>query len=325
MNKLLSLLAGVIVIALLVLVGRSFWQAYQPQPDNLQGQIEARQYNISSKVPGRIDTVFVRKGDWIEKGQLVYTLLSPELDAKLKQAKAGSEAAGAIAKKAKKGARKQQIAAARDSWLKAKAASELADKTYRRVNNLFESGVIAEQKKDEAYTQLQAAEYTEKAANQMYLMAKEGTRKETKEAAEAQAKMASEVVAEVEVYTGETHVTSWHSGEVSQVLLHSGEISPAGFPVVSIIDMQDVWAVLHIREDQLSDFKIDTEFSAVIPALDNKVYKFKVRYIAVMGDFATWRATDSSKGFDMRTFELEAVPLHPIENLRIGMSILVKE
>jgi len=325
MNKLVSLISIVIVIALLALVGKSFWQAYQPVPQMLQGQIEARQYNISSKVPGRIDTVFVRKGDQVKKGQLVYTLLSPELDAKLKQAKAGSEAAGAMAKKANKGARTQQIAAAKDSWLKAKAAAKLADKTYQRVSNLFESGVIAEQKKDEAYTQFQAAKYTEKAARQMYLMVKEGTREETKEAAQAQAKIAQEVVAEVEVYTSETHVVTWHDGEVSQVLLHSGEISPAGFPVVSIIDMQDVWAVFHVREDQLSDFKIGTQFQAVIPALGNESYRFKVQYVAVMGDFATWRATDSSKGFDMRTFELEAIPLQPIENLRVGMSILVKK
>ncbi len=230
-----------------------------------------------------------------------------------------------MVKKAMKGARTQQIAAAKDTWLKAQAAAKFAEKTYLRVANLFESGVLAEQKKDEAHVRFQAAQYTEKAARQMYLMAKEGAREETKEAAEAQEKAASEVVAEVESYTEETRITSWYDGEVSQVLLHSGEISPSGFPVVSIVDMKDVWVVLHVKEDQLSDFKIDTEFSAVIPALDNKSYKFKVRYISVMGDFATWRATDSSKGFDMRTFELEAVPLQPIENIRVGMSVLVKD
>jgi len=325
MNKLFSILTWIIVIALLALVGRSFWQAYQPQAQRLQGQIEARQYSISSKVPGRIDKVLVRKGDRVKKGQLIYTLLSPELEAKLEQAKAGSEAAGALAQEADKGARKQQVEAAKDTWHKARAASELGEKTYQRIRTLFEEGVIAEQKKDEAYTQWQAARYTESAAYQMYQMASEGTREETRKAAQEKARAARETVAEVKAYTDETQVNSWHDGEVAQVLLRSGEIAPEGFPVVSIMDMQDVWAVFHVREDQLASYQPGAEFSALIPALGEQSYRFKVSHVAVMGDYATWRATDASKGFDMHTFEVEARPLQSIKDVRAGMSVLVQQ
>jgi HlyD family secretion protein len=285
--------------------------------------IEAQQYSISSKVPGRIDQVLVRKGDTVSKGQLVFTLHSPEIEAKLEQAKAGEKAAGALAQEAEKGARAQQIQAAKDQWLKAKAAADLMEKTYQRVNNLYKDGVVAEQKRDEAMTQWQAAKYTESAAFQMYELAKEGARDETKLAAAEKARMAAGAVAEVEAYASDTRIESWFDGEVSQVLLQSGELAPQGFPVVTVIDTHDAWAVLNVREDLLKHFQKGETFSAYLPALDKNV-QFRITHIAVMGDFATWRATDASQGFDLRTFEVEARPVEPISALRMGMSLVVE-
>ncbi|EOW2077366.1 HlyD family secretion protein [Vibrio mimicus] len=310
-------------VAVVGWIGYRFYQAYQPEPVTLQGQIESQQYSISSKVPGRIDQVLVRKGDQVEKGQLIFTLLSPEIDAKLEQAIAGQKAAGALAQEAENGAREQQIQAAKDQWLKAQAAADLAEKTYLRVNNLYNDGVVSEQKRDEAKTQWQAAKYTESAALQMYELAKEGAREETKQAALEKARMAAGAVAEVEAYAADTKIQSWFDGEVSQVLMHSGELAPQGFPVVTVVDTQDTWAVFNVREDLLKYFTQGTQFEAYLPALDKSV-EFKVTHVAVMGDFATWRSTDATQGFDLRTFEVEARPVKPTEGLRMGMSVVVK-
>jgi HlyD family secretion protein len=323
MRKVLEFLPLIPVLAIVAWVGYSFWQAYQPQPAILHGQIEAQQYSISSKVAGRIDQVLVRKGDQVEPGQLIFSITSPELDAKLAQAKAGEEAASAMADQAENGARSQEIAAAKDQWQKALAGSNLAATTYKRVANLFKDGVVPEQKRDEAYTQWQAARYTENAASQMYQMAKEGARDETKRAAKEQARAAAGVVAEVEAFASDTLVKSYNSGEVRQVLLRTGELAPQGFPVVTIIDMDDAWMVLHVREDLLMQFSKGTQFEAQLPALGNEKFKFKVTHVSVMGDYATWRATDSRTGFDLRTFEIEARPLQHIDNLRVGMGCTV--
>ncbi|CAM3005811.1 biotin/lipoyl-binding protein [Vibrio mytili] len=305
-------------------VGYQFYQAYQPSPVRLQGLIEAQQYSISSKVPGRIDQVLVRKGEEVQKGQLIFTLHSPEIEAKLEQAKAGEKAADALAQEAENGARDQQIRAAKDQWLKAKAAANLREKTYNRVNNLYEDGVVAEQKRDEALTQWQAAKYTESAAFQMYEMAREGARSETKVAAAEKARMASGAVAEVEAYAKDTQIHSWFDGEVSQVLLQSGELAPQGFPVVTVIDTKDAWATLNVREDLLKYFSKGSTFEAYLPALDQNI-EFKVTHVAAMGDFATWRATDASQGFDLRTFEVEARPTQQLDaTLRMGMSVVVE-
>ena len=303
----------------------TFWYAYQPQPIRLQGQVEAQQYNISSKVAGRIDQVLVRKGDLVEKGQLIFTIISPEIDAKLAQAVAGQDAANALAKEATTGARKQQIEASRDQWQQAKAAADLKEKTFQRINNLYMDGVVAEQKRDEASTQFQAARFAANSAYQMFKMTEEGARDETIAAAEGKARMAAGAVAEVEVYAADTRIDSWHDGEVSQILLQSGELAPQGFPVVTVIDMKDAWVVFHVREDRLAEFAKDTEFSAVIPALAHADHRFRVSHVAVMGDFATWRATNVDKGFDMRSFEVEARPIKPIKGLRAGMSVLAVE
>lgn len=320
-----TVLVVIVVVAGVAWLSYTFWYAYQPKPTRLQGQVEAQQYNISSKVAGRVDQVLVRKGDLIEKGQLVFTILSPEITAKLAQAVAGRDAADALAQEANTGARKQQIEAAQDQWKQAQAAADFMEKTYQRINSLYTDGVVSQQKRDEAYAQFQTARFAANGAYQMFKMAEEGARNETIAAAEGKARMAAGAVAEVEVYEAETQVESWHGGEVSQILLQTGEIAPQGFPVVTIMDMNDAWVVFHVREDRLAEFQKDTEFSAAIPALGKSHYRFRVNHVAVMGDFAIWRATNSDKGFDMRSFEVEARPLEQIKGLRAGMSVLVEK
>lgn len=301
----------------------TFRQAYQPTVEQLQGQIEAQQYAISSKVAGRIDEVLVRKGDTVKKGQMIFSLISPEIEAKLTQAQGGKDAADAQVEQAETGARRQQIEAAHDQWQQAETAVKLLEKTFSRLDSLYRDGVLAEQKRDEVQAQLQAARHAAAAARQAYLMAEEGTRDEEKKAAAGKARMAAGAVAEVEAYAADTRITSMKDGEVSQVLLQSGELAPQGFPVVTILDMEDVWAVFHIREDLLQKFSKGTEFTVSIPALGQGTHVFRVSHVAPMGDFAIWRATQTDKGFDMRSFEIEARPLKPIKNLRVGMSVLV--
>ncbi len=313
-----------LILLLISWLSYSFYQAYQPAPFRLQGQIEAQHYNISSKVPGRIEQVLVRKGDSVARGQMVFTLLSPEIEAKLQQAEAANDAASALAEQAESGARAQEIAAAKTQWQKAKAADELMEKTYQRIDNLYKDGIIAEQKRDEVYTQWQAAKYNESAAYQVYTMASEGAREEVKRAAKAKENMAAGAVAEVEAYLADTKITSWYNGEVSQVLLHPGELAPQGFPVVTLVDINDAWAIFHIREDRLKDFPTGQKIAVTIPALGEDTFIFRVAHIAVMGDFATWRATDTTQGFDMKSFALEARPVEPIAQLRVGMTVLFK-
>jgi len=322
--KKLHYLVTILVMAIVVWVSITFYRAYQPKAVILQGEIDAQSYNISSKIPGRIAKVFVKKGDFVHQGDVVFTLSSPEVEAKLAQAEAAKDAAGAQKEQADKGARAQEIQAALDQWEKAKAAADLMKTTYERINRLYKQGVMSQQKRDEIYTKYKAAQYDANAAKQMAVMAQEGARVEVKEAASAQERVYKAKVDEVNAYIKETSQKAFHKGEVSQVLIQAGELTPTGFPVVSLIDIEDSWARFAVREDYLKYFKKGKIFKATIPAIGKEHYEFKVSNIAVMGEYATWKATESGKGFDMKSFEVELRPVKPIEGLRVGMSVLLE-
>ncbi|MBL4817085.1 MAG: HlyD family secretion protein [Shewanella sp.] len=318
-NRIISVVA---LVGLIGALGYGLKLAYSPKAVYLQGQIEAREYNISSKVPGRVEQVLVRRGDRVEVGDLLFAIDSPELHAKLMQAEGGRDAAQAMQLEANSGARKQQVMASREQWPKAKAGATLDKTTYERVENLFVEGVLARQKRDEAFTQYQAAKYTEQAALAMFQMAQEGARVETKAAAAGNARMAEGAVHEVNAILADSQMRAPKSGEISEVLLQPGELAPSGFPVVSLIDMQDAWAVFQVREDQLKQFSKGQKLMLTLPALEREV-EFTVSHISVMGDFATWRSTESGHDFDMRTFEVELRPNSDIKDLRVGMSAIL--
>ena len=321
-------LTGVAALVLLGLLGWGFWRASQPAPDVFQGQMEARETDIAPKVPGRIGQVLVQEGDHVDVGTPLIRLDSPEVQAKLAQASAAQDAARAVATKAQNGARPQEIEMARLQWQRAQAASELAETSFKRVDGLARDGLVAAQKRDEAEANYRASRDAAAAAKAQYDMAQQGARAEDKAAAAAQARQVAGVVAEVEAAKAETELRSPVAGEIAKVLAKPGELSPQGVAVVTVVNLQDQWVVLNVREDRLQRFAVGSEFDAVLPALagtpQGGPVRFKVFYSAVLPDFATWRATRSSQGFDARTFEVRARPQQPIAGARPGMSVLVQ-
>jgi HlyD family secretion protein len=245
------------------------------------------------------------------------------LDAKYLQASAVRKAAGAQKEKADNGAQKEDIQAAFNSWQTALAAADFARKTFLRVDNLFKSGVVAEQQKDEAETRMKAAVETEKAARSLYDKAKKGARYEDKASAGALVLQADGVLTEVNSYLSETRIFAPIRGEIANIIAERGELVPAGYPVVTIVDLDDVWVTFNLREDLLAAIHKGSTFKARFPALGMKEVMLKVNYINALGEFATWNATKTSGDFDMKTFEVHAVPVEKIDGLRPGMSALV--
>lgn len=311
--------AAVVIIVSVVLIS---WYLRRSTPTLIQGTVECTTYKASSKVPGRIDDMKVEQGDRVEKGQLLYTLSTPELEAKLQQAEAVKSAAAALDQAAIAGARIQQIEAAMNMWEKAQAGLELARKTYERVKNLYEQGVVPEQKMDEASANYKAMEATALAAKAQYNLAMDGARKEDKEAAAARVRQAEGAVSEVESYISDAMVYSPVTGEVSTIIAEQGELVGSGYPVVAILDMSDMWVTFNIKETLLPAIRVGTRMSGYVPALGYDV-EFEVTYIAVQADFATWSATRTQGGFDIRTFTVKAKPATCVEYMRPGMSVLV--
>lgn len=313
----------VMLIVLIAIAGCSFiaWYIAKPSPVMLQGEAVAQSYKVSSKLVGRVDTLSVRIGDAVTKGEFLFSLSTPEVDAKLKQAEAMLAAADARDEIAKKGLRKEEVDAIFNMWQKAQAGLELAKVTYERVKNLYEEGVVPAQKLDEATANLKASQTTELAAHAQYLMAKDGARPEDKKAAAALVSQASGGVQEVESYLSDAYQYYPIDGEVSSVIAEKGELVNAGYPVVTLIDLNDMWLAFNIKETLLPKIKKDMVVNVYVPALDQTI-KTKVTYIAVQAQYATWTATRSSGEFDIRTFEVRFTPIEKINGLRPGMSAL---
>ncbi len=318
----LSLVIAIVVFVGVIALSLIFFGGSEPQ--YLQGQVEAKQISVATKVPGEVKKIYVEEGSSVKKGDLLLELESSTIDAKMLQAKAARSAAQAQANKAKAGARTEQIQGAYNLWQQAKVASELAEKTYKRVSNLYAEKVIPEQKKDEAFAKMTAMQKQERAAFSQYEMAKNGARVEDKESAKALVARAEGAIAEVESYKDGAKVYAPANTEVQEVIPNEGEIVNAGYPVMNLIDLTNVWVVFNIREDFLHNYKVGQKFKAKVPALNNKEIELEVKHISVLGDFATWNATKASGDFDRKTFAVKAYPTQK-EELRPGMSVLVEE
>jgi HlyD family secretion protein len=323
MNKTKNYLVAFAIFAMILFIVYAIWIIARPVPVEIQGEVEATQIKVASKLAGRIDSLFVHKGDDITSGMLLFTITSPELDAKYLQASAVRKAAGFQKEKADNGAQKEDIQAAFNSWQTALASSEFAKKTFQRLDNLFKSGVIAEQQKDEAETRMKASAETENAARSLYEKAKKGARYEDKGAAGALVAQADGVISEVNSYLSETHIVAPISGEIANIIAERGELVPSGYPIITIVDLNDVWVTFNIREDLLASIQKGSTFTARFPALGMKEIKLKVIYINALGEFATWNSTKSSGDFDVKSFEVHAVPVEKTSRLRPGMSALV--
>ncbi|WP_206677365.1 efflux RND transporter periplasmic adaptor subunit [Caulobacter sp. SSI4214] len=307
-------------VALLLAIG--LWLAYRPAPGQIQGMADAREVRITSKVTGRIAAFHVEEGQAVRAGQLLYTVASPEIAARSQQAGGALASAQAVENKANTGARPEDIRAAEAQWRRAEAAAALAQTTYQRTQRLHDEGVIAGQKRDEARTNAIASNEAAKAARAQYDQALAGARGEDKAAASGQVRQARGAVAEVEAAAAETRVTAPIAGEIGRRLAQPGELVPQGFPVFVLTDVAHPWVTLNVREDQLRGLARGAELVGAIPALRERRVRFRVTYLAPAGDFATWRATRQSSGFDIKSFEVRVTPVSPVRGLRPGMTVL---
>ena len=320
-NNILLAIAGFATVVIIVaLIG---YLALDRDPDMIQGQVEVDEYRVSSKVPGRILELRAKEGDFVHKGDVLAILDAPEVQAKKVQAESARNAASAIHEMADNGAREETIRGAFELLQQAKAANDIARKTFERINNLFEEGVVTAQRRDEAQAAVEATEAQVKAAQSQYDMARNGARQEERKASSAQVSQASGAVMEVNSYINETKQVAQMDGEVSDVYPKVGELVGTGSPIMTISLMDDPWVTFNIREDQLKGIAMGSEVTVFIPALEKEI-KMKVFHMKDKGSFAVWKATKASGQYDQKTFEVKVRPLEKVKDMRPGMSAILR-
>ncbi|MBQ1699462.1 MAG: efflux RND transporter periplasmic adaptor subunit [Bacteroidales bacterium] len=320
-NLVIGVVALLAIILLIAIIG---YFVSKPKPLVIQGEAEASEYRVSGKVPGRIEEMFVKEGQKVHKGDTIAFIDSPEVRAKLAQANAARSAASAQSMKAQNGARKEQVAGAYELWQQAIVQEDVMKKSLDRVSKLYEQKVIAAQKYDETKARYDAAVAQTKAAKSQYEMAVNGARYEDKAAAKALVDQAQGAIQEVESYLGELYLVSPSDGIVSAIFPKVGELVGQGSPVASVTDIDDVWFTFNVREDYLKGLKEGDKVNVMIPALEGKEVSATVSYIAVRESYATWKATKETGMYDVKTFEVRAVPDQAVEGVRPGMSAIMK-
>ena len=313
-----GLIALIVIIVVLALIGLFL---LKPEPQIIQVQKHVR---VSGKLRCRVVEFMVEEGQHVLAGDTLVHIHSSLVEAKLSQAEAMETVAKAQNKKVDSGTRVELLNSAYDMWQQAQAGLTIAKKTYERMQSLYKKGVVSEQKRDEAEAAYKAMVATESAAKSQYEMAKAGAQAEDKAAAAAMVAAAQGSVAEVESILSDSYLTAPTDGEISDIFPNVGELVSLGAPIMNVLKLDDMWVSFNVREDLLENLTMGAEVQAIIPALENKEVTLKVFYIRDMGSYAVWRATKVTGQYDAKTFQVKARPVEPVDNLRPGMSVLLK-
>ncbi|WP_024537869.1 HlyD family secretion protein [Comamonas badia] len=314
--------AFLVFCAFLAFIAWGLKQALQPVPQQIQGMVDTSQINAATRMTGRVAEVLVHEGDKVEAGQLLARLANPEIAAQEDQALASLGSAQALQERTDAGARAQDIASLKATWQSTQAQADLAAVTARRMQNLYAEQVISEQRRDDAVAAQKASAEMAQAALQQYQKALAGTRVEDKKVSASQVAGAQARVRGAQSISAELELRAPASGEVDKVFAHPGEIVLPGVPAITLVNLDRLWVAFNVREDQYGALAEGRELRGSIPALQLQHVAFKVSHIRAQGDFATWRATRQSSGYDVKSFEVRAVPVQAIPGLRPGMSVL---
>lgn len=320
-KSIVKLIAVIILILLIALILYGLWKAYQPRKVALQGRVEAETIYVSTKVPSRVDEIYVQEGQAIKKGQALIRLVSPEVEAKKQQAQAALQSALALQSTAERGSQEENIETLYANWQSVKAQAELAATTYRRGENLYKEGVISRQRRDEMFAAQRSAQALTEAAYQQYARAKRGSTPQQKSMADAQVEIARAALSEAQSLESETKLYAPINGTISKIYPKPSELVAAAVPVLSILEDHDLWISLNVREDQYRSVYRQKTLEGYIPALDQKV-EFKIKHIDAEGEFATIKTTRQTGGYDIRSFKLHLTPVQPISDLKVGMSVI---
>jgi HlyD family secretion protein len=314
-----------IIVALVIaaVAGLSIWYLVRPQPLLVQGEVDATRFDIAARVDGRVGAIPIKRGQTVPAGAALVEIDNPETIAKHDQALAAKIVAEAQLANINVGTRPEVIAARKAALERAQASVVLAQKTYDRVSQLAEHGNAPIARLDQATDSLHESQRAVDQAKSAYEQAVNGYTREEHEIAEANV---GKAIADIKAVQSIIDQMVIYAPVVSQVYRQNvelGEYVSPGVPLVTLIDLNDMWIHFDLREDLVKTLKVGDRFGVHIPALSDRRITVEVRLIVTKGEYASWRATRATGDFDLRTFAIRAYPVEKVPELRPGMSAYV--
>jgi HlyD family secretion protein len=312
--------AVVVTLIILAILGLSVWYLSVPTSLLIQGEADSTRIDIAARVDGRVLKIPALRGQNVDAGAVLLQIDNPELLAKLQEAIAAKGVAEAELAHIHAGTRAETVAARKAEVDRAAADAALAESTYERVRQVASKQFASQQQLDQATNTLQVARRSLEQAQSSYQEALAGYTAEEVRMAEAKVTQAAAAVQTEQSLVDQLVVTAPAATQIYQINVEQGEVISPGVPLLSLVDMNDVWLRFDLREDLVRDLKVGDKIAVRIPALGDRKVLAEVRLIAAKGEYADWRATRATGDFDLRTFAIRAYPTEKITGLRPGMS-----
>jgi len=310
----------IVAVVALVVAGLSIFYLLRPEPLLVQGEVDATRLDIAARVDGRVQAIPVERGQNVAKDAVLVKIDNPETIAKHAQMAAAKAVAEAQLANILVGTRAEVIAAKKAALERAQAAQILAQKTFDRTQILAGQGNAPQARLDQATDSLHEAERAVDQAKSAYDQAVNGYTKEERQIAKTNVEKASADIDAVQSIIDQMTIYAPLAAQIYQRNVEPGEYVSPGVPLVTLIDLSDVWIHFDLREDLVKTLKVGDRFDVRIPALEDRRVTVEVKLIATKGEYASWRATRATGDFDLRTFSIRAYPVTPIPELRPGMS-----
>jgi HlyD family secretion protein len=310
-----------VVLFMAAMIGLSIWYLTRPQPLLIQGEADATRIDIAARVDGRIDQRPVSRGDNVTAGQVLLTIENQQLLTRLQEAQAAKIVALADLARIEAGTRVETIAARKAAVTAGEASLKLAQQTYERVKLLADRDFATNQRLDEATASLDVAATNAEQAKLSYEAAVKGATAEEIGVAKANVARADAAITTLRAQADELVVKAPSAAQIYQITAEPGEFVSPGVPLLTLVNLSDVWLRFNLREDLIRGMKAGDRFDVIIPALGSSPVAVAVRTIATRGEYAGWRATRATGDFDLRNFEVRAYPADPLPALRPGMSV----
>jgi HlyD family secretion protein len=309
-----------VAVAVVAVAGLSVWYLVRGQPLLVQGEVDAMRFDMAARVDGRVADIPVERGQDVAAGSVLVKIDNPETLAQKTQAITAELVAKAQLAHINAGTRAEDIAARKAALDRAQAAVVLANKTYDRISELTGHGHASVAELDKATDSLQESQRAADQAKSAYEAAVNGYTKEEREIAQATVKKALADTTEVQSIIDQMVVYAPVASQVYLRNVEPGEYVSPGVPLITLIDLNDMWVHFDLREDLVKTLKVGDRFKVRIPALSDREITVEVRLIATKGEYASWRATRATGDFDLRTFSIRAYPVDKVAGLRPGMS-----
>jgi HlyD family secretion protein len=315
--------AATIIVAASIafILAVTLWYLVRPQPLIVQGEADATRIDIAARVEGRVATRPVHRGEDVKAGQVLVTIDNPELLTRLKEAEASRAVAAADLKRIQVGTRAEVVDARRAALASAEASAKLAEQNYDRTKQLTAREFASVEKLDEATANLDVTRRSQQQAKLALDEAINGYTAEERGVAQATLAKAEAAITTLQAEVAELTVKSPSAAQVYHTGADPGEYVSPGVPLLTLVDLSDIWLRFDLREDLVKGLKVGDRFDVHAPALGDKPITVAVRKIATRGEYAGWRATRATGDFDLRTFEIRAYPVDPVPGLRPGMSV----